>query len=277
MKKGVMWRSVAVLVLLASAGPRVAHSGGPEKNPSSPWYLYDADRWWHVDVLVGVESEPDYVGSDDNETEPTGFVRALFKDRIGNRYTVSFDEVGAAFYFGERWALTIDLEDEEGRETENADLAELPDGEETLEGELALFRRFGDGYAFAVYQPDLLGRGKGVVYFLGYGYDHLTASGRWLISPKVDVSFADREHMQTEFGLTVEQAALIGQPSYEARGGLKSVTAGLQVQRFFARRWSLLAAVEAEHYFSEAADSPLIATLGTDLTFEATLGVFYRF
>ena len=271
-----MKRRMAILVLSIWC-PTHAAGGGPEKNPMSPWFLSDAERWWHVDGLVGAELEPDYVGSDDSETEASGFVRALFKDRFGNRYALGIEEVGAVFYFGERWALGIDLEYEEGRETENADLRGLPDGETTLEGEFSLYRRFGNGYATAVVQPDLLGRGKGLVYFVGYAYDHLTPSERWLISPRIDVSWGDDEHMQTEFGLTPEQAEIIGQSEYTPGGGLKSTTVGLMVQRFFGRRWSLLASVEAEHYFSKAADSPLIAELGSDLNFEATIGAYFRF
>ncbi|MEM7352387.1 MAG: MipA/OmpV family protein, partial [Acidobacteriota bacterium] len=268
---------MTVLGFLVGASASFAEGGGPEKNPLSPWYLSDVERWWHVDGLIGIESEPDYVGSDDNETEIGGFVRGLFKDRFGNRYAVGFEEFGAVFYPGERWAFGIDLEFEEGRETENADLVGLPDGEETLEGEFTLYRRFGDGYGAVVVQPDLLDRGKGIVYFIGYAYDYLSPSGRWLFSPRMDVSWGDQEHMQTEFGLTLSQSEIIGQPVYTPGGGLKSSTAGLQVQRFWGRRWSWLADFEVEHYFSKAADSPLIAELGSDVTFEATIGVFFRF
>ncbi|MEM7585511.1 MAG: MipA/OmpV family protein [Acidobacteriota bacterium] len=266
---------IAIVCAMIISEPALA--GGPEENPLSPWYLSDADRWWHIDGLLGVELEPDYIGSDDSEVEPNGFVRALFKDRHGNRYTVATGEVGAAFYFGERWALTVDLELEEGRETENEDLQGLPDGETTLEGEFALFRRFGDGYGFAVFQPDLLDRGKGLVYFIGYGYDFLSDSGKWLLSPRIDVSWGDDEHMQTEFGLTPEQAAIIGQVPYSPGGGLKSTTAGLLVKRSFGRRWSLLASLDAEYYHSKASDSPLLDVLGSEINFEAGLGLFFRF
>lgn len=272
-----MKRWTLVLGLWILCYPSVAAGGGPEKNPLSPWYLSDAERWWHVDGLLGIELEPDYVGSDDSEIEPNGFLRALFKDRFGNRYTVGLGEVGVVFYFGERWALSLELELEEGRESENEDLIGLPDGETTLEGEFALLRRFGDGYAYAVFQPDVLDRGKGLVYFIGYGFDYLTSSGRWRFSPGVDVSWGDREHMQTEFGLTPTEASIIDQPEYTPGGGLKSITAGFTAERFFKRRWSWITSVEVEHYFSKAADSPLITNLGSEINFEATLGLYFRF
>ncbi len=273
------WIPILAMVLVSpfSAGADKPATTGPEKNPFSPWYLRHAERWWHFDALVGVEVEPDYVGSDDSELEPAASLRALFKDRFGNRYTVAPGEVGAAFYFGDRWALTVDFELEDGRETENEDLRGLPEGRETLEGELALFRRWGDGYAYAVYQPDLLSRGKGIVTFIGYGYDHLTAGERWLLSPRVDISWGDREHMQTEFGLSTSEAAIIGQRPYTPGGGLKSTTMGFMAQRFFGRRWSWLTSLEIELYHDRAADSPLLSELGSEVTFEATIGAFYTF
>ncbi len=272
-----MKKSMAIVALLILWPSGTTSAGGPEENPQSPWFLSDADRWWHIDGLIGAESEPDYIGSDDSEVEPSGFVRALLKDRFGNRYSLGIEEIGAVFYFGDRWALGIDLENEEGRETENADLRGLPEGETTLEGEFSLYRRFGNGYATVVFQPDLLGRGKGLVYFIGYAYDYLAPSGRWLISPRIDISWGDDEHMQTEFGLTPEQAEIIAQPEYTPGGGLKSTTAGLLAKWNFSRRFSLLASIEAEHYFSKAADSPLISVLGSDLTFEVTAGLYFRF
>ncbi len=270
--------TIILLCLAAALQASVAVAGGPEKNPLSPWYLADSDRWWYIDGLIGGESEPDYIGSDDSDLEIAGFVRALFRDRSGNLYKVAFEEVGAVFYLGERWAFGVDLEFEEGRESaDTEDLGALPDGETTLEGEFTLYRRFGDGYAALVIQPDLLDRGKGLVYFIGYAYDYLSPNERWLFGSRIDVSWGDHEHMQTEFGLTPTQAALLGQPEYTPGGGLKSSTVGFLAQRFFGRRWSWLTSIEAEYYFSKAADSPLIAELGSDLTFEITTGLFFRF
>ena len=275
--------SAASLVLLIAvsccgvhADESMARPSGPEVNPLSPWYLSGSERRWHLDGLVGAELEPDYVGSDDSEIEPAVSLRGHFRDGFGNRYTLGLGEIGIAFPL-RRWAFTADFEYEEGRETENAALAGLPDGDATLEGEFALFRRFGDGYGFVVFQPDLLGRGKGIVYFVGYAYDFLSRDGRWRWTPSLDVSWGDREHMQTEFGLTEAEAAIIGQRTYTLGSGLKSATAGIAVERRFGRRWSLVLGVEAEKYFSEAADSPLLSTLGSDLTFEATTGLFLRF
>ena len=91
------------------------------------------------------------------------------------------------------------------------------------------------------------------------------------------MSWADGEHMQTEFGLTALQAAVVGLREYRPGGGIKSATLGLSGQRYFGRRWSLFGTIEAEHYLGDAADSPLLADIGTDLTFEVLAGVYFRF
>ncbi|MEM1182001.1 MAG: MipA/OmpV family protein, partial [Acidobacteriota bacterium] len=270
------WRILGCLLIFCAGSAR---AGGPEKNPTGPWFLGDSKERWTFDVLLGAELEPDYVGSDDSEVDPSGFVRAFYKDRHGNRYSLGLEEIGAVFYWGEddRWALGIDLEFEEGRETENEELRGLPEGRSTLEGEFTLYRRFGNAYGAAVFQPDLLDRGKGLVYFIAGGYDYLTPGERFLVSTRLDISWGDAEHMQTEFGLDEEEGLIIGQPAYTPGGGLKSTSFGVSAQHFFSRRWSWLLGVEVEKYHSKAADSPLIANLGSDVNFEATLGIYFRF
>ena len=48
----------------------------------------------------------------------------------------------------------------------------------------------------------MLDRGKGFVFFLGGGYDHTVVPGRFRYSLAADLSWANSEHMQTEFGIT---------------------------------------------------------------------------
>ncbi|MEM7482842.1 MAG: MipA/OmpV family protein [Acidobacteriota bacterium] len=253
----------------------------PERNPQSPWYLQERDRWWDVEIFLGVESEPDYAGSDDSEVEPDADIRALFRDRKGNRYILSLGQVSGIFDLSPRTALQITLEYEEGRDRENPALAEFEEVRDTLEGQISLFRRFGNTYLAGVLQPDILGRGKGLVTFLALGHDRAIGE-KVLLSPRIDVSWGDSEHMRTEFGISAAVAAASGLAPYEPGGGLKSATAALGLRYDFSRqgssrKWSLLADLEVEHYFSKAADSPLIRDAGSDVTYEAAFGVLFRF
>ena len=127
-----------------------------------------------------------------------------------------------------------------------------------------------------VFQPDILDRGKGIVTFVGASYDRMLGE-QLRIGPRLDISWADAEHMQTEFGVTPGQARASGFAEYRPGGGLKSTTAGFSVQSFFKRRWSLLADFELEYYFDKASASPLIALEGSEITYEALIGAFFTF
>ena len=258
-------------------------AGQQEHNPASPWYRADSDRRWHFDGFLGAEIEPDYPGADDYEAEPGALLRVILKDRWDNRYQLGLGEVVGVFDLSPAWSFAAKLEYEEGREVESPDLAGFEEGEDTVEGEFTLLRRFGPWTGAAVFQPDLLGRGKGIVWFLGLGYDP-RVSERFRVGFRADVSWGDDEHMQTEFGVTPDQAAASGLPEYTPGGGLKSTTAGVSFQWYWAGpgerrggRWSLLGSLELEHYFGKAADSPLIDRLGSDLNYESSLGVLYSF
>ncbi len=250
-----------------------------ENNRFGPWYRGDAAKGWYFDLTLGLESEPDYAGSDDSEVEPDAGFRAIWTGGGGNRYFLTLGELGAVFFPAEDWALEVFLEYEEARDvSENPALrgAEQLDG--TLEGQFTLYRRFGERfYGAATLQPDLLDRGKGFVFFLGAGYDWANSTGKFFLSPRFDVSWGDREHMAAEFALTPEHAAATGLDTYQPSGGLKSITLGLVSHYTLTRRLDLVGSVEFESYFSEAADSPLLRDEGSDLTAEFAFGLLWRF
>lgn len=250
-----------------------------EQNRFGPWYRDGIDDRWYFDVVLGVESEPDYAGSDDSELEPSIDVRAIWTDRRGNRYFLRLGELGAVFFPARQWALEVFLEYEESREVdENPALRGATELDDTIEGQLTVYRRFGRStYVAATLQPDLLGRGKGFVYFVGAGYDWSNDSGRFFLNPRIDVSWGDREHLEAEFGVTEEHALAAGLDVHAPGGGLKSATLGLLSHVTLTRRMDLVGSLEIETYFGDAADSPLLRDEGTDVTLEATIGLLWRF
>ena len=255
----------------------LAWAGGPKINPKSPWYRSDRPERWHLEFFLGGAVEPDYPGSDNYEVEPEANVRFIYKDPWQNRYLLSIAEVEAQIDLTDATVLDLRIEYEEGREDDNDALDGLGDQDDTLEGHLGLFHRFGDLSVGAVFQPELIDKGKGLVFFVGAAYDQLLMNDRLRLSPHLDVSWADTEHMKTEFGISEEEATRSEFEAYKPSGGLKSTTGGLDLEYRFNQKWSLLAEGEVEYYFDEAADSPLIDDAGSRTTFEVTLGLFYRF
>ncbi len=155
---------IAIVIFL---GMPAAWAGGPEINPQSPWYRSDRPDRWHLEFLLGGELEPDYPGSDDYEVQPEANVRFIYKDRWQNRYLLSIAQAEAQIDLGDATVLDLRIEYEEGREDDHGALDGLDDQDDTLEGHLGLFHRFGDLSVGAVFQPELIYKGKGLVFFIG--------------------------------------------------------------------------------------------------------------
>lgn len=119
---------------------------------------------------------------------------------------------------------------------------------------------------------DLLGRQGGAVGSIDLGYhQRLTQNLQW--SAGVGVSMANRQNMQTYFGITPEQAATSKLPVFMAGSGLRNMYAGAGFITALSPRWILFGNVGASRLLGDAADSPL--TLKTNSA-SAGLGLAYR-
>lgn len=248
-------------------------------NPASPWYGLELESGWHFDVGAGIEYEPTYAGSDKYTVEADANARALYRADNGHRYFLSLGELGAVFSLSPDFQFLAFLEYEEERDDEDdSTLTGLDPVDSTIEGQFMLARRFGNATVFGVLQPDLTGNAeKGLVWFVGAGYDWLSTNQRWRTSTTLDISGADSEYMQTEFGVTVAESSRTGYVSYQPGSGLKSITWNIAGEYYFSDHFSLLGTIDTEYYLSEASDSPLIADEGQDLTVEARLQLRYQF
>lgn len=249
-----------------------------------PWYLdrstdaeVDSPRW-QFDLGVELGREPDYVGSNDYEIEAFPGAQLHYVPNAKWRFRLTPETLRAIRDFGDRTLVQLVIEYEEGRTArETNDLDVLADGRDTVEAELTLLRAVGEaGFVYATWQPEILDRDKGVVYFVGAGRQWRVAP-RWLFTPVIDVSWGDQQHMQTEFGVSANSAALLGQPVYDVDGGLKSSTLSLNFQWQPTRRLSILGSAGVEYYFDRAADSPLIESLGSRTGTETEITLFYAF
>ncbi len=260
--------------------PAMAQEQDPlQLNPSSPWYKLGAEKGWHFDLSLGAEVEPTYAGSKDSETEADIGGQALYKTDAGHRYFINIGEIGGAFSLSPNTQFLVFLESEEGRESEEEPLlSDLDEIDSTIEGQFTLARRFGNRTLFATLQPDLTGdANKGLVWFVGGGYDWLSESGQWRFASTVDLSGADEEYMNTEFGINAAESQRTGYRAYTADSGLKSATLGLAAEYYINDRLSILNTVELENYLGDAKDSPLIKDLGDSTNVEASAVLRWRF
>ena len=271
------WAACLVTGLFTFADSAAAETGHPfAGNRTLPWYL-DQQHGWQLDLGVELGWEPDYVGSDDNAFEAFPNLVLHYVANDDWRFRLTPETFAFVRDLGQQTLVQLVLELEEGRQaSESEDLRALADGRDTVEAEVSLLRRFGSAFAYATWQPEIRDRDKGVVYFIGAGWQ--TRLGpRLLLTPTLDLSWGDGEHMRTEFGLTAADAALLNVQPYDADGGLKSSTFTLNAQWDPTPRLSLQASAGVEYYFDNAADSPLIEELGTRAGFEVEVTLLYAF
>ncbi|MEM7245481.1 MAG: MipA/OmpV family protein [Acidobacteriota bacterium] len=245
------------------------------KNPLGPWYMQDYDeKRWRVEAAVGYEVAPTYPGSDETETGPDGFLRIVLKDAWNNRYTINPLGVSGAFDLTDDLALLVQVEHEAGGDGESADFEGLDEIEDTIDGQFTLSYRWGDAYIRAALQPDLLGRGKGLVWFAGGGYDY--QNDRFGFRTYLGLTGGDDTHMDTEFDITEEESERTDLRVYDPSGGLKNFEFQCQLEYELNDHWSLYGVTDVEQYLGNAADSPLIKDIGSDFTVEAFVGVLFR-
>jgi outer membrane scaffolding protein for murein synthesis (MipA/OmpV family) len=71
------------------------------------------------------------------------------------------------------------------------------------------------------------------------------------------LTFADRAHLQTLFGVNPNQALASGYENYSAHGGLESAGFGFAATRIINTHWLLIANLAANRLLGSAADSPI--------------------
>ena len=232
--------------------------------------------WQDVDLALGVELsyEPDYQGSDDYEFGVFPLIEATYRD------WVYLEGPSAGFYWNlpGGFRLQTGVAYEEGRSSgDNEALEDLDDIDDTAVLDLGLYYPIGDLTVGLALEQDLLGKGKGLVTFIGARYDIELLNDRLTISPQVDISFADAEHLRTEFGITPEEAERSGFDAYRPGAGLKSYGLGTGVELALTDHWMLLGEAGIEFYGPEGKDSPLLDDEGADYGAEIELGLVYSF
>jgi outer membrane scaffolding protein for murein synthesis (MipA/OmpV family) len=110
-----------------------------------------------------------------------------------------------------------------------------------------------------------LGGADGMAADLG-AYVPLPGSSEKLIMfAGPSVTFADRLHEQTLFGVEPNRVLASGYREYQAHGGLESVGFGFTVTRFITKHWLVNVDLAANRLMNSAADSPL-----TEVRFQGT-------
>lgn len=245
--------------------------------PSGSFYLSDAQSGWHFDTYFGIGSEPTYAGSKRRESEIEANARAFYVTETGDRYYISLGEVGGYWQLNKGLQFIAYLEYEEGRDaSDDSIFTGFDEIRTTLEGQFFLVQRWGNTSVSVALQPDLLDRGKGVVWFAAVGHDWFVTDN-FRFSAIADISGANATYMNTEFGISQTEADISGLTFYEPSSGLKSFSTAFEAEYRIDKNWSVISTVEWEYYLDVAADSPLVKDEGDKSNLTANLLIRYAF
>jgi len=235
------------------------------------------DKKWSFDVGLGLEYESAYVGSDEYSTEAEFQLQATYTANNGSEWFVGTDGVGVRFEPLEDTKVILSFEYEFGRDNDDDPiLAGFAEVEDTWEFQAIVVHDLGPFRVGAGLQQDILGRGKGLVGFVGAGYEY-DVTDRLTFNSQIDFSFANSEHMNTEVGITAAASAASGLSTYDASGGYKGASIDVGFDYALTPSTTLTANLGVETYGSAISDSPLVRDEGSSTTQEASIGIRYSF
>ncbi|HLZ98914.1 MAG TPA: MipA/OmpV family protein [Steroidobacteraceae bacterium] len=238
---------------------------------------------WRVQVGLAAEPRPAYEGARNYRTLAGPVIDVRYRDEF---FASTGEGIGYNFVRGENYRVGIAVGYDLGRR-EKDDLNHLK-GLGNIEV-APLFKVFGS-YVVSkefplVLRGDLrriLGGAEGWVGDLEAYLPLPGSSEKFVMFAGPSVTFADRRHMQTAFGVDHTQALASGYPEFAAHGGMNAVGLGFSATRFLNRRWLVNADLAVNRLLGSARDSPFThepqKTEGTALVLTGgalTLSVMY--
>jgi MipA family protein len=193
---------------------------------------------------------PDYMGSDDYKVGPSGSL-SLSKPGEDSRFSAPDDGASLTLFGGDALSAGITGRLRSGR-----------DDDDDLKGFEEIDWAVEAGGVVVDVGADLVSVGDALTLSIGPRF-------RW----------ADDEYAQTYFGVTPLEAArspyAIG--AYNPEGGASSVGVLASAEYRWNDRWSITADADYRKLLGDAADSPIVAVLGSEDQYSASIGVKYAF
>jgi outer membrane scaffolding protein for murein synthesis (MipA/OmpV family) len=257
--------AAALLCALGLAGPRAAFSQTPA--PLQEWQ-YSAGIVlvrmfeptlpdWRIQTGLAVEPRPAFEGARNYRT----LVGPVFDVRYKDTYFASVGEgIGVNLVHTEKFHAGIAVGYDLGRR-ESDDLNHLK-GLGNIE--VAPVVKFFGSYVVSkqfplVLRGDLRRYVGGADGWVGDVEAYLPLPGsskKFVMFAGPSVTFADRRHMQTTFGVNDSQAMASGYPVFNAHGGLNAVGLGFSATRILSTRWLLNANLAVNRLLGSARNSP---------------------
>lgn len=269
--RGAAVALLALMQVLSGALPVAAQDNLPIIPPAFPNF-----------AGMGFGFTPDYVGSDEAfygalpvmRYQPEGQKRHVMLTGTVLEVNVVDDPV---IRFGPMFQYRFGRSD-----VEDSVVARLPEVHGTLEAGLVAALEYSDPgdprrnlRASVALHRDVLGEHDG---FLANASVTLLQPIEPLfeLAVSVGLTYADEDYTSTYFGITPQDAAVSGLPTFAAGAGLRDARLVLGAFVPVSDRWFVGAGIMFQQLLGDAADSPIVAERGSAFQLSGGLGVGYH-
>lgn len=232
----------------------------------------------HGSIGVGVGVRPEYEGAKERKAGVMSRINLLYGDRL---FIVGTSAGINALNFTTQRGLAVAagpfLAFRRGRkEGDNAALQGLGDIDAALDAGVFARLRVQDWQASMNVKKNVTQSGKGATV-------NLSASRNMTLSPdlrlraSVEAAWVSKDYMKTFFGVDAQQSARSGLAPYSPAAGFKDVGAGLLADYTINRHWGGFTTLRFKRLVGDAADSPIVASVGKKNQIAAGIGIQYRF
>ncbi|CAN7697437.1 MipA/OmpV family protein [Rhizobium sp. LjRoot98] len=208
---------------------------------------------WDTVIGAGVMYRPKYEGSRDMEISPVPFVSATFFDR----WTIDPSGIGVKAYERGLFQLDVKFGYDLGRsEDDSDDLRGLGDinAAATIGGKASL--NYGSA-TFFVSADKMIGGSDGLIGKAGIEITQ-PVTETIILGAGASVTFADRNYMETYFGVDAGQAVRSGYRTYKPGAGAKSIDLSVSATYLINGNWMLRGEQTLGMVTGDAADSPIV-------------------
>ena len=214
---------------------------------------------WDVIAGVATSAKPIYSGASQYEVSGGPVINIRYRNRA---FLSSGEGLGVNFLVGKQYRVSLAVGLDLGRRQKwhystLHGLGDIP---------RAPFFKLSGAYVLSRWLPILVradirkiaGGAAGIVGDLNL-YTPLPGSSRkFVMFAGPSVTFADRKHLQTEYGISPRQSLQSGYPVYAAHGGLEAAGFGFSATRFFTPHVLGNANLSVSELLGAAAHSPLV-------------------
>jgi outer membrane protein len=241
------------LVLSMAAGAASAEEAKEEQSP------------WRVVLGAGVQSRPEYVGSDKDEVQALPVINIqygrFFLGGVPGGGGGMGGGLGAHLFQNDTWdfgaIVTGDL-DKPREEQDDARLRGMGDIDGTVRAGGFASYRLGWLTLSSSVLSDVGGKDQGTIASFDAEFAY-RPTPRLSFTAGPGLMWADDKYLQTYFGVNADQAARSGYSQFAPESGAAIIRLNLGAQYELTKHWGVGARITASRLQGDAADSPIVA------------------